>query len=105
MKSEKVLCQILICGDELIELKRHGHQIPECPGLESRIQRYDGQKLLGLTLHELQWLVAVLDAVLNDPKGYPVIEYNPLSLRYVPITDPRWKICKELYDKLVSKAE
>lgn len=81
-------CKILISGAELVELKRHAYEIPECPGLDKRIQAYQGNKPFILTYDELGWLVAVLDAVLKDPNGYPVIEHNPWKLEYVLKADP-----------------
>ena len=97
--------KILISGAELVELKRHAHQIPECPGLDKRIQKYEGNIPFALTLHELGWLVAVLDAVNNDHNGYPAIEHDPWKLRYVPKSDKRWAICKQLYDRLNAEEE
>jgi hypothetical protein len=93
-------CEIVVTGDELVELKRHGHEIPECPGLEARIQRYQGKRPLVVSIHELGWLVAVLDAVLSDPKGYPCVEYDPWRLEYVPPTDRRCITCRQLYERL-----
>lgn len=92
--------EILVEGDELIELKRHAFLIPECPELGKRLQKYNGDKPFHLALYELEWLVAVLDAVINDPNGYAVIEHNPWKLEYVPKTDKRYKICKKLYKRL-----
>lgn len=71
------MCRIAIEGSELIELKRHAHQIPECPDLERRIQKYNGKRSLIISPDELDWLIAVLDIVLHDPKGYPCVEYQP----------------------------
>ena len=37
-------CRIVIEGPELVELKRHAHQIPECPeafDLEATRKRFD----------------------------------------------------------------
>ena len=93
-------CRIVVEGSELVELQRHAHQIPECPGLDRRIQRYDGNKPLVMSLDEFDWLVAVLDAVLHDPKGYPCVEYQPWTLEYVPPTDERSVACRRLYDRL-----
>ena len=93
-------CRIVIEGSELAELKRHAHQIPECPGLDRRIQRHDGNKPFAMSLDELDCLVAVLDAVLHDPKGYPCVEYKPWKLEYVPRTDERYVVCRRLYDRL-----
>ena len=93
-------CRIVVEGSELAELKRHAHQIPECPGLDRRIQRHDGNKPLAISVAELDWLVAVLDAVLHDPKGYPCVEHQPWKLEYVPRTDERCVVCRRLYDRL-----
>ncbi len=93
-------CCIAIEGSELAELKRPAHQIPECPGLDRRIQRHDGNKPFAMSLDELDWLVAVLDAVLHDPKGCPCVEYEPWKLEYVPRTDERCVVCRRLYDRL-----
>ena len=93
-------CRIVIEGPELVELKRHAHQIPECPGLDRRIQRHDGNKPLVISLDELDWLVAVLDAVLHDPKGYPCVEHEPWKVEYVAPTDERCVACRLLYDRL-----
>ena len=98
-------CRITIEGSELIELKRHAYQIPECPGLDRRIQRYDGSKPFVMSLAELDWLVAVLDAVLNDSKGYPCVEHQPWKLEYVPLTDERCVTCRQLYDRFERESE
>lgn len=103
-RSKELKCRIFIPEDELVELKRHAHQIPECPGLEERIQRYNPPDPLVVEYHELEWLIAVLDAVLTDPNGYPCIEFGPWQLEYVPDTDQRCLTCKRLYDRL-EKAE
>ena len=98
-------CRIVIDGAELVELKRHAHDIPECPGLDRRIQRYGGNKPLVISPDELDWLVAVLDAVLHDPKGYACIEYEPWSLEYVLSTDERCVACWQLYERLERESE
>ena len=104
-RQDKNNLKIKIDGAELIELKRHAHKIPECPGLDLRIQKHKGEKPLVCTKHELDWLVAVFDAVLNDPKGYPAIEHNPWKLIYVPKSDERWAICRRLHDRLKQESE
>ena len=58
---KKHSCKIRVTGAELDELKRHGHCLPECPGLDHRIQKYSGRKPLRLSVDELGWLMAVLD--------------------------------------------
>jgi hypothetical protein len=97
--------KIRIEGDELVELKRHAMEIPECPGLDRRIQKYQGDKPFAFNLHELEWVVAVLDAVLRDKKGYPVIAFHPWNLEYVSKKDPRCKTCKALYQRLKQEAD
>jgi len=104
-KQTELYRKIWISGHELVELKRHAYQIPECPGLDKRLQNYKGDKPFVFTPHELEWLVCVLDAVLKDPKGYPVVEYNPWKLEYVPKTDKRRKICKQLYNRLYDETD
>ena len=98
-------CRIVIDDLELVELKRHAHEIPECPGLDRRIQRHGGNKPLVISLAELDWLVAVLDAVLHDPKGYPCVEHQPWKLEYVPRTDERCVVCRRLYDRLHQESD
>ncbi len=98
-------CHFVIESAELVELKRHAYQIPECPGLDRRIQRHDGNKPLAISPEELDWLVAVLDAVLHDPKGYPCVEYDPWKLEYVPPTDERCVVCRRLYDRLNQESD
>ena len=98
-------CRIVIEGPELVELKRHAHQIPECPGLDRRIQRYGGNKALEISRDELDWLVAILDAVLHDRKGYPCVEHLHWSLEYIPRTDERCVACRRLYDRLEQESD
>lgn len=104
-KDDPDRCSIRVTGNELVELKRHAHQIPDCPGLARRIQKYNGNKPLTLSRDELDWLVAVLDAVLHDPKGYPCVQYNPFKVEYVPSTDERAMTCQRLYDRLNSESQ
>ena len=98
-------CRIVIEGSELAELKRHAHQIPECPGLDRRIHQHDGNKHFAMSLDELDWLVTVLDAVLHDPKCYRCVEYEPWKLDYVPHTDERCVVCRRLYDRLEQESD
>ena len=97
--------RLRIEGEELVELKRHAHQIPECPGLDRRIQRYTGDKPFAMSLDELDWLVAVLDAVLQNPKGYPCVEYEPWKLEYVPPSDERCVTCQRLHESLKEESD
>ncbi len=105
LKDDTSRCRITVADDELIELKRHAHKIPECPGLDRRIQKYNGRGSLKLSRDELDWLVAVLDAVLHDPKGYPCVQYDPWKLEYVPTADERCVTCQRLYDRLNSESQ
>ena len=105
MTTKQKQYRVLISGDELVELKRHAHEIPECPGLDERIQKYQGDTPFQLTFEELGWLVSVLDAVLTDPNGYPCIEHNPFRLNYVPTSDEHCKTCKQLYSRLSEKED
>ncbi len=98
-------CRIVIEGSELLELKRHAHEIPECPGLDRRIQRYGGNKPLVLSLDEIDWLVAVLDAVLHDSKGYPIVAHQPWQLEYVATSDERCVACRRLYERLTQESD
>jgi hypothetical protein len=98
-------CRIAVTGDELVELKRHAHQIPECPGLDHRIQRHKGKGPLVMSKEELDWVIAVLDAVLSDRKGYSWVEYEPLEIKYVPHTDERRQTCYRLYERLEQESE
>src|SRR3990172_2079742 len=95
--------KITIKDAELIELKQHAHFIPECPGLEKRIQKYKGDKPFVFTFDELEWVVSVLEAVLTDPQGYACIDFDPWKLEYVPASDKRCQTCRKLYKRL--KAE
>lgn len=97
--------KIRIEGDQLVELKRHAWSIPECPWLDKRIQKYKGDMPFVFTLHELEWMVAVLDAVLKDRKGYPVVSFKPWNLEYVSKKDPRCKTCKALYQRFKQEAD
>ena len=103
--SAEKTCRIVIEGAELVELKRHAHEIPECPGLDRLIQRHDGNKPFVISLDQLDWLVAVLDAVLHDAKGYPCVEHEPWRLEYVPHTDERCVVCRRLYDRLEQESD
>jgi hypothetical protein len=104
-RQERKQYKILISGAELVELKRHAHDLPKCPGLDRRIQKYQGNKPFALTYDELGWLVSVLDAVLADPKGYPIIDHKQWKLEYVPTSDERSITCKQLYDRLNEEEE
>ena len=92
--------KILICGDELVELKNHIHDIPECRSLIPRILKYKGDKPFLFTADELSWVVALLEAVIKDPQGYCIINHETMDLEYVAKTDVRYKTCRSLFRRL-----
>lgn len=63
--------EMLIAGKELAELKRHTWQMGEAYGLDSRIERYQGKRPIGLWRWDMECLFDVLDLVLHDPREYP----------------------------------
>ena len=56
--------------------------------------------MLVTVVEELEWLVALLDVVLNDPSGYPCVEYEPWRLEYVPRTDKRCVASRQSHQRL-----
>ena len=69
--SADIKIHIQIEGEELLELKRHTWAMAEAFGLDSRIERYQGKRPIGLYRWDLDCLVDVIGFVLNDPKAYP----------------------------------
>ena len=101
MKREKgKQHEIMVTGSELVELKQHIHDIPECRSLIPRILKYKGDRPFLFTVDELSWVVALLEAVIKDPEGYCIINHEMMELEYVPKTDERYKVCKKLYRRL-----
>ena len=97
--------RVKVEGAELVELKRHWHDLPEeCAGMQGKIQNHAGKGLLELTEDEFSWVVSILDAVLQAPTGYPIDSppgmRNPPPLEFVGKDDPRCLACKGLYDRL-----
>ena len=108
--------KILICGDGLVELKNHIHDIPECRRLIPRILRYKGDKPFLFTADELGWVVALLEAVIKDPEGYCIINHKAMTFEHVTKMDVRYKTCSSLFrrlekeysaimDKIISEAQ
>ena len=69
--SKDIKINILISGEELIELKRHSWLMVEAFGLDSRIEKYKGTRPIGLYRWDLECLIDSVDYALNDPKEYP----------------------------------
>ena len=97
--------RVKIDGAELVELKRHWHHLPEgCGWMQGKIQKHAGKRPLELSEDEFSWVVAVLDAVLQTPKRYPLDNPpGPLSwtpLEFVKKDDPRCIACQGLYERL-----
>lgn len=61
--------QILICGDELRELKRHTYSMVEAFGLDNKIEKYQGKRPITLYRWDLECLLDVIDIALGD--DYP----------------------------------
>lgn len=104
-RDDPTRCSIVVTGDELVELHRHARPISECPGLDRRIQRYKGKGPLVMSKEELDWVIAVLDAVLEDPRGYSWVEDDPWKVDYVPHTDKRSQTCRRLHERLRQESE
>jgi len=77
--------------------------------MQGRYRSTPARGLLELTEEELSWVVAILDAVLQEPKGYPLDSppgmRNPPPLEFVGKDDPSHLACKGLYERLSSAYE
>jgi hypothetical protein len=62
---------ILITGDELVELKRHAWLMTEAFGLDARIEKYQGKRPIGFYSWDLDCLICVLEDVLQNEQEYP----------------------------------
>ena len=63
--------KLLICGDELRELKRHTSAMAEAFGLDGKIDNYKGARPITLHRWDLECLMDVIDFALEDEKDYP----------------------------------
>ena len=63
--------KVLICGDELRELKRHTCAMAEAFGLDAKIDRYKGTRPIILYRWDLDCLTDVIDFALEDEEDYP----------------------------------
>jgi endonuclease/exonuclease/phosphatase family metal-dependent hydrolase len=62
---------IRITGQELEELKKFTWQMAEAFGLDRRIERYQGQRAIGLYRWDLDCLEDVTSLALDDKDQYP----------------------------------
>jgi hypothetical protein len=82
---------ILINGLELDELQRFVWMMAESFGLDRRIANYKGTRPIGLWRWDIECLVEVIDAVLDDPEYYPTQD-NP---EYLALKTLRERLQKE----------
>ena len=83
--------KMLISGKELDELQKHAWSMCEAFGLDSRIEKYKGEKPIGFYQWDMECLLDVLSMALEDTKEYP----DHSSSEYLAL--------RNLYEKL--KAE
>lgn len=63
--------QILITGQELVELKKFTGDMMEAFGLDQRIENYKGTRSIGFYRWDLDCLVDVTELALEDTDEYP----------------------------------
>ncbi len=63
--------KLLICGNELRELKRHTYAMAEAFGLGAKIDKYKGTRPITLFRWDLECLMDVIDCALEDEQDYP----------------------------------
>jgi len=81
---------MLIAGEELTELQRHTWQMAEAFGMDSRIERYQGKRPIGLWRWDMDCLIAVVATALDDPTEYPSKD------------SPGWVALRGLHERLLS---
>jgi hypothetical protein len=69
--SKDIKLEILISGNELLELQRHSRQMAEAFGLDRRIENYKGTRPIGLYSWDFDCLLAVIEIALDDSTEYP----------------------------------
>jgi hypothetical protein len=84
---------ILIGGQELEELKRHTHLMAESYGLDSRIEKYQGKRPIGLYRWDLECLQDVVKMALDDEREYPSKD------------SPQYAVLKRAHDRLRDEYE
>ena len=63
--------KLLICGDELRELKRHTYAMAEAFGLDGKIDKYKGTRPIILYRWDLECLMDVIGFALEGEEDYP----------------------------------
>lgn len=84
--SKDIKLNILISGDELVELQRHTYQMAEAFGLDMRIENYQGKRPIGFYSWDFDCLLAVIEDALDDQSVYPDKNdrgYRALMKRYL----------------------
>jgi hypothetical protein len=89
--SKDIKINVLISGEELLELQQHTMHMAEAFGLDRRIENYQGKRPIGLYSWDFECILAVIEYVIDNPKEYPDKE------------ETGYKALKKLYDRL--KAE
>ena len=79
---------ILITGVELEELQRFDWMMAETFGLDRRIIDYKVTRPIGLYHWDIEWLLDVINSVLDDPEYYP----NHDSTQYLAIKNLRARL-------------
>jgi len=77
--------QILITGEELVELKELTYMMAEAFGLDSRVERYQGKRPIGFYRWDLDCLEDVLSVAvdeLRDEVGEASPRYQALASLY-----------------------
>ena len=69
--SRDIKVNIIITGEELMELQKHTWSMVEAFGLDRRIEQYKGKKPIGFYRWDMDCLIDVLSIALDDPKVYP----------------------------------
>jgi hypothetical protein len=82
---------MLITGDELGEFKRFTVDMAEAFGLDRRIEKYSGKRLINVYRWDLDCLLAVTENALKDNGEYP----NKTSTAY--------RALRRLHDRLLDE--
>ena len=67
--SKDVQVKMLIGGGELAELKRHTWQMAEAFGLDTRVERYQGKRPIGLHRWDFDCLIDVVGLLWRTQKS------------------------------------
>ena len=67
--SRDVKVRILITGEEFTELKKYTYMMVEAFGLDSRFERYQGTRPIGLYRWDLDCLIDVIAVAVRDSEN------------------------------------